>query len=148
MTRVLVVGGGLAGVEAAWQLAEAGVDVVLVEKRPVHSTPVHRSDRLAELVCSNSLRGDSTTNAVGVLKREMEVLGSLIIRSARQTAVPAGGARAVDRERFAETGTAAVFDHPKLSVERREVSCLPDGPAVIATGPLTAPALSPRACSG
>jgi methylenetetrahydrofolate--tRNA-(uracil-5-)-methyltransferase len=141
MTRVLVVGGGLAGSEAAWQLAEAEVDVELVEMRPVRSTPVHGSDRLAELVCSNSLRGDSTTNAVGVLKREMELLGSLIIRSARQTAVPAGGALAVDRDRFAETVTAAVHNHPRIFVERSEVSCVPDGPAVIATGPLTAPAM-------
>ncbi len=139
--RVLVVGGGLAGCEAAWQLAEGGVEVVLVEMRPVRPTPVHQSDRLAELVCSNSLRGDSLTNAVGLLKREMEELGSLIVGSARAAAVPAGGALAVDREEFATAVTAAVCDHPLIRVERREVVELPDGPAVIATGPLTAPAL-------
>ena len=89
--RVLVVGGGLAGSEAAWQLAEAGVDVELAEMRPHRPTPVHQSDLLAELVCSNSLRGDSPANAVGVLKAEMEAIGSLIIRAARRAAVPAGG---------------------------------------------------------
>ena len=139
--QVLVVGGGLAGSEASWQLAEAGIEVVLAEMRPVHPTPVHRSDRLAELVCSNSLRGDSLTNAVGLLKREMEELGSLIVGSARAAAVPAGGALAVDREEFATAVTAAVCDHPLITVERREVVELPEGPAVIATGPLTAPAL-------
>jgi methylenetetrahydrofolate--tRNA-(uracil-5-)-methyltransferase len=139
--RVLVVGGGLAGSEAAWQLAEAGVDVVVAEMRPVRSTPVHHTARLAELVCSNSLRGDSPTNAVGLLKREMEELGSLIIRCARAAAVPAGGALAVDRDRFAELVTTAVTTHPRIVVDRREVEELPDGPAVVATGPLTSPAL-------
>jgi methylenetetrahydrofolate--tRNA-(uracil-5-)-methyltransferase len=139
--RVLVVGGGLAGCEASWQLAEAGVEVVLAEMRPVKPTPVHRSDRLAELVCSNSLRGDSPANAVGLLKREMAELGSLIIRCARAAAVPAGGALAVDRDEFAAAVTAAVQQHPRIIVERREVVELPVGPAVIATGPLTAPAL-------
>jgi len=138
---VLVVGGGLAGSEAAWQLAEAGADVVMAEMRPVRSTPVHRSDRLAELVCSNSLRGDSPTNAVGLLKREMATLDSLIIRCAREAAVPAGGALAVDRERFAQAVTDAVTRHPRIVVERREIAELPDGPAVVATGPLTSPAL-------
>ena len=138
---VLVVGGGLAGSEAAWQLAEAGVDVVMAEMRPVRPTPVHRSDRLAELVCSNSLRGDSPTNAVGLLKREMAALDSLIIRCAREAAVPAGGALAVDRERFAQAVTDAVTRHPRIVVERREVAELPDGPAVVATGPLTSAAL-------
>lgn len=141
MKKVLVVGGGLAGSEASWQLAEAGIDVVLVEMRPVRPTPVHRSDRLAELVCSNSLRGDSPGNAVGLLKREMEELGSLILRCARAAALPAGGALAVDRERFAAAVTEAVSGHPRISVERREIVRLPKGPAVIATGPLTAPAL-------
>jgi methylenetetrahydrofolate--tRNA-(uracil-5-)-methyltransferase len=138
---VLVVGGGLAGSEAAWQLAEAGVRVTLVEMRPAHPTPVHVSDRLAELVCSNSLRGDSPTNAVGLLKREMAELGSLIIRCARQTRVPAGGALAVDRDRFAEAVTSAITQHPCITVKRREQLTLPEGPAVVATGPLTAPAL-------
>jgi methylenetetrahydrofolate--tRNA-(uracil-5-)-methyltransferase len=134
----------LAGSEAAWQLGEAGVQVTLAEMRPLRPTPVHSSDRLAELVCSNSLRGDSPTNAVGLLKREMSELGSLIIRCARQTCVPAGGALAVDRERFAEQVTRAITDHPKITVERREVLDLPEGPAVLATGPLTAPTLHCR----
>ncbi len=141
MTRVLVVGGGLAGCEAAWQLAEAGVRVELVEMRPCRATPVHRGDRLAELVCSNSLRGDAPTNAVGLLKREMERLGSIIIREARSAAVPAGGALAVDRDRFAAGVTEAVGGHPNITVDRREVTAVPAGPAILATGPLTSPDL-------
>jgi len=139
--HVLVVGGGLAGSEAAWHLAESGIRVVLAEMRPVRPTPVHRSELLAELVCSNSLRGDAPTNAVGVLKAEMEAAGSLIIREARAAAVPAGGALAVDREVFASGVTAAISGHPNIAVERREVLTLPEGPAIIATGPLTAPKL-------
>ena len=139
--RVLVVGGGLAGSEAAWQLAEAGVEVELAEMRPVRRTPVHRGDLLAELVCSNSLRGDGPTNAVGVLKAEMEALDSLIITTARRAAVPAGGALAVDREVFARGVTTAISNHPRITVARREVESLPEGNAVIATGPLTSPAL-------
>jgi len=135
--RVTVVGGGLAGCEAAWQLAEGGVEVVLVEMRPVRPTPVHRTDRLAELVCSNSLRGDQLTNAVGLLKREMEALGSLVMRAARRARVPAGAALAVDRDRFAEEVTAAVAGHPRIRIERREQRDLPEGPAIVATGPLT-----------
>ena len=138
---ILVVGGGLAGTEAAWQLATAGLRVRLVEMRPLRPTPAHRTDRLGELVCSNSLRGDAVTNAVGLLKREMEALGSLVIRAARQAAVPAGGALAVDRDRFAEQVTRAVEDHPGITLDRRELTELPAGPAVIATGPLTSPAL-------
>jgi methylenetetrahydrofolate--tRNA-(uracil-5-)-methyltransferase len=138
---VLIVGGGLAGCEAAWQLAEAGLRVSLVEMRPVRSTPVHTTDRLAELVCSNSLRGEAPSNAVGLLKREMAVLDSLIIRVAEASRVPAGGALAVDRERFARGVTDAIDGHAKISVERREISELPDGRAILATGPLTSPAL-------
>ncbi len=134
---VLVVGGGLAGSEAAWQLAEAGFEVRLVEMRPHRPTPVHPGARLAELVCSNSLRGDSPANAVGLLKREMEALGSIILKAARGCAVPAGGALAVDRERFAEAVTEAIEGHPRIRVERREMEALPRGPAIIATGPLT-----------
>ncbi|MEJ2520222.1 MAG: FAD-dependent oxidoreductase, partial [Desulfuromonadales bacterium] len=130
-------GGGLAGSEAAWQLAEAGINVRLLEMRPQRPTPVHPGDRLAELVCSNSLRGDSLTNAVGLLKREMEILGSLIIREARASRVPAGGALAVDREGFAEAVTRAVEEHPRITVERHELRALPEGPAILATGPLT-----------
>ena len=139
--RVLVVGGGLAGSEAAWQLAEAGVDVVLAEMRPTRTTPVHGGNLLAELVCSNSLRGDAPTNAVGVLKAEMEALDSLIVRIARQAAVPAGGALAVDRDVFARGVTTAITEHARITVDRREVVSVPPGPAIIATGPLTSPAL-------
>jgi methylenetetrahydrofolate--tRNA-(uracil-5-)-methyltransferase len=143
MTReaIEVIGGGLAGSEAAWQLAESGVRVVLREMRPVRPTPVHAGDRLAELVCSNSLRGDSPSNAVGLLKAEMESLGSLVIGAARRSAVPAGGALAVDRDLFADAVTRAVGDHPKIEIVREEVTSLPEGPAIIATGPLTSPAL-------
>ena len=139
--RVQVVGGGLAGSEAAWQLAEAGFDVTLVEMRPQRPTPVHRGGGLAELVCSNSLRGDALANAVGVLKAEMEILGSLIIRSARAAAVPAGGALAVDRELFSRAVTGSIEGHPRIAVERREATGFPDGPVILATGPLTSPAL-------
>ncbi|MEJ2188410.1 MAG: FAD-dependent oxidoreductase, partial [Acidobacteriota bacterium] len=139
--RPLVVGGGLAGSEAAWQLAEAGIEVTLVEMRPGKPTPVHRTGLLAELVCSNSLRGDSPTNAVGVLKAELEVLGSLIMRAARGAAVPAGGALAVDRAAFSAAVSDAIASHPRIRVERREMVGLPDGPAIIATGPLTSPRL-------
>jgi len=139
--QVLVVGGGLAGSEAAWQLASAGVNVRLAEMRPLQSTPVHRGDRLAELVCSNSLRGDGPTNAVGVLKAEMEAVDSLIMREARRAAVPAGGALAVDRDLFAEGVTATISQHPRITIDRVEIEGLPEGPAILATGPLTSPAL-------
>jgi len=139
--QVLVVGGGLAGSEAAWQLAEAGVEVRLAEMRPTRPTPVHHGDRLAELVCSNSLRGDGPTNAVGVLKAEMEAVESLIIREARRAAVPAGGALAVDRDLFAGGVTAAISQHPRVTIERVEIEALPAGPAILATGPLTSPSL-------
>jgi methylenetetrahydrofolate--tRNA-(uracil-5-)-methyltransferase len=139
--RAQVIGGGLAGSEAAWQLAEAGHEVALVEMRPVHTTPVHGTSDLAELVCSNSLRGDHVSNAVGLLKREMEALGSLIIDAARSSSVPAGGALAVDREQFSQLVTRRLASHPRVTIERREVTELPDTPAIIATGPLTSPAL-------
>ncbi len=141
MTEVQVVGGGLAGSEAAWQLAEAGHEVRLIEMRPLRPTPVHRSGALAELVCSNSLRGDTIANAVGLLKREMEALGSLIIVAARAAAVPAGSALAVDREIFSGAVTGVLGRHPRVEVVREEVVELPSGPAIIATGPLTSPAL-------
>lgn len=136
-----VVGAGMAGCEAAWQLAEAGLPVRLFEMRPTRRTPVHTTGNFAELVCSNSLRGDSLINAVGLLKREMEHLGSLIIRSARETAIPAGGALAVDRTLFSKRVTERISDHPMITIEQREVVCLPEGPAIVATGPLTSPAL-------
>lgn len=138
---VSVVGAGMAGCEAAWQLAEAGVPVHLMEMRPLRSSPVHTTDGFAELVCSNSLRGDALANAVGLLKKEMEHLGSLIIESARETAVPAGGALAVDRVLFSKRVTQRIDDHPLISVDRREVVEIPVGPAIIATGPLTSPGL-------
>ena len=139
--RVTVIGGGLAGCEAAWQLANAGVGVRLVEMRPATSTPAHRSGDLAELVCSNSLRSDNPENAVGLLKREMEAMGSLIIMAARRAALPAGDALAVDRADFAAAVTAAITSHPRIELAREEVQSPPAGPAIIATGPLTSPAL-------
>jgi methylenetetrahydrofolate--tRNA-(uracil-5-)-methyltransferase len=139
-----IIGGGLAGSEAAWQAASLGVPVLLHEMRPVRPTAVHKTDRLAELVCSNSFRGDKLDNAVGVLKEEMRRLGSLIMRAADAARVPAGAALAVDRDRFAQDVTEAVANHPLITIAREEVSRLPDdGNAVIvATGPLTSDALS------
>ena len=138
---VLVVGGGLAGCEAAWQLAAAGVPVRLVEMRPHVVTPAHRSGQLAELVCSNSLRSDALTNAVGLLKAEMTALGSLVMAAARAAALPAGGALAVDRTRFSGLITRVLEEDPLVSVERREIREIPDPPAILATGPLTSPLL-------
>lgn len=141
--QVTVIGAGLAGSEAAWQLAEAGIDVVLVEMKPVRFSPAHGRDGFAELVCSNSFRGDELTNAVGVLKAELRAEGSLILRTADANAVPAGNALAVDRERFSDAVTAALLAHPRVRVERREVERLPDeGHVVVATGPLTSDALA------
>ncbi len=139
--RPLVIGGGLAGCEAAWQLAEAGIAVDLVEMRPERTTPVHSTGNLAELVCSNSLRGDAPTNAVGLLKREMAALDSLVIKTARAAAVPAGGALAVDRELFSETVTHTISNHPRISLHRREVVEIDNRATIIATGPLTSPDL-------
>jgi methylenetetrahydrofolate--tRNA-(uracil-5-)-methyltransferase len=138
---VTVVGGGLAGCEAAWQLASAGVRVRLMEMRPLRSTAAHRTASLAELVCSNSLRSDNPENAVGLLKREMEAMGSIIVAAARAAALPAGDALAVDRELFARGVAAALAAHPLVEVVREEVRSLPDGPAIVATGPLTSEAL-------
>src|SRR5881397_976295 len=112
---ITIVGGGLAGSEAAWQAASSGVEVVLHEMRPVRATAVHKTDRLAELVCSNSFRGDKLDNAVGLLKEEMRRLGSIIMAAADAHRVPAGAALAVDRERFAETITAALTEHPLVT---------------------------------
>ena len=143
---VRVIGGGLAGSEAAWQIASRGVPVRLHEMRPVRSTAVHRTDRLAELVCSNSFRGDSLENAVGLLKEEMRRLGSLVMRVGDETRVPAGGALAVDRERFAEGVTAALEAEPLIAIRREEVRRIPPAserePVVLATGPLTSPDLA------
>src|SRR5579863_8125447 len=141
---VVIVGGGLAGSECAFQLAERGIAVRLYEMRPVRSTPAHHGGEFAELVCSNSLRSDDPSHAAGLLKREMEAFGSLIIGSARAAAVPAGSALAVDRDRFSALVTSRVSSHPLIEVRREEVESLP-GPGtdcVIATGPLTSEAMS------
>lgn len=139
---VHIVGGGLAGTECAYQLARHGVPVVLHEMRPVRSTPAHKTGDLAELVCSNSLRSDDPLHAAGLLKREMERFGSLIIASARAAAVPAGNALAVDRDVFAQSITATLADLDNLVIERQEVLEIPDGDVVLATGPLTSPAMA------
>jgi len=139
---VHVVGGGLAGSECAWQLARRGVPVILHEMRPVRSTPAHRTGDLAELVCSNSLRSDDPLHAAGLLKREMEAFGSLVIGAARAAAVPAGGALAVDREAFARGVTAALAGEELVEVRREEVEELPEGDVVLATGPLTSAAMA------
>ncbi|MET3288482.1 UNVERIFIED_CONTAM: methylenetetrahydrofolate--tRNA-(uracil-5-)-methyltransferase [Brevibacillus sp. OAP136] len=141
---VTVVGAGLAGSEAAWQIAQAGVPVKLYEMRPKVQTPAHHTEKFAELVCSNSLRANSLTNAVGVLKEEMRRLGSVIIEAADRCAVPAGGALAVDRHEFADYVTEAVRNHPLIEVITDEITELPEGPTVIASGPLTSPALSSK----
>ncbi|MEO7191228.1 MAG: methylenetetrahydrofolate--tRNA-(uracil(54)-C(5))-methyltransferase (FADH(2)-oxidizing) TrmFO [Vicinamibacterales bacterium] len=141
-----VIGGGLAGCEAAWQAASAGLPVTIHEMRPARPTAVHLTGKLAELVCSNSFRGDKLDNAVGLLKEEMRRLGSLIMRIADQVRVPAGAALAVDREQFSAGVTAAIASHPLITLSREEVTHLPTSlqmsPLVVATGPLTSAALS------
>ena len=144
---VEIIGGGLAGCEAAWQVATRGVRVKLYEMRPVHKTRVHKTRQLAELVCSNSFRGDQLENAVGLLKEEMRSLGSLVMQIASKTQVPAGGALAVDRTRFADLVTEAIDGHPLITVSRREISHIPEASSatsaiIIATGPLTSESLS------
>lgn len=141
--KVTVIGAGLAGSEAAWQLVSRGVPVALYEMRPVRQTPAHTSGRFAELVCSNSLRANSLTNAVGLLKEEMRIMGSLIMSCADRHAVPAGGALAVDREGFSDAVTAALKQHPLVEFRNEELTSLPeDGIVVVASGPLTSPGLS------
>lgn len=141
--KVTVIGAGLAGSEAAWQIASQGVPVTLYEMRPVRQTPAHHTNQFAELVCSNSLRANGLTNAVGVLKEEMRRLNSLILSSADQHAVPAGGALAVDRDGFSGEVTSRLREHPLIEVRNEEVKEIPqEGITVIATGPLTAPELS------
>lgn len=141
-SSVTVVGGGLAGCEASLQLANRGHRVRLVEMRPVRDTAAHQTDRLGELVCTNSFKAEDPAHAHGQLKFEMRRLGSVLLRSAERSRVPAGGALAVDRHLFAEAMTRAIREHPGIELVRAEVSELPDGPAVIATGPLTSDALS------
>src|SRR5213079_1597033 len=131
----------LAGSEAAWQAAERGVPVTLHEMRPARGTAVHKTGHLAELVCSNSFRGDKLDNAVGLLKEEMRRLGSLVMRAAEASRVPAGAALAVDRERFSELVTGELTAHPLISIVRDEIAAIPESsaaaPVIIATGPLT-----------
>ncbi|WP_243296386.1 FADH(2)-oxidizing methylenetetrahydrofolate--tRNA-(uracil(54)-C(5))-methyltransferase TrmFO [Bacillus litorisediminis] len=144
MTVVNVVGAGLAGSEAAWQLANRGIQVKLYEMRPKVQTPAHHTDKFAELVCSNSLRANSLTNAVGVIKEEMRILNSLIVSAADRCSVPAGGALAVDRHEFAHHVTTSLKEHPNIEVISEEVTDIPEGITVISTGPLTSPSLSQR----
>jgi len=142
---IRIIGGGLAGSEAAWQAARAGVDVVLFEMRPVRPTLVHKTDRLAELVCSNSFRGDKLDNAVGLLKEEMRRLDSLVMRIADRVRVPAGAALAVDRDRFSEGVSEALAADPRIEIVREEVAAIPQSggaPTIVASGPLTSDALS------
>jgi methylenetetrahydrofolate--tRNA-(uracil-5-)-methyltransferase len=142
MSRVAVIGGGLAGTEAAWAMARANVDVDLYEMRPTRGTEAHRGQWLGELVCSNSFRNATLETAVGLLKEEMRRLGSLVMEVADRHRVPAGACLAVDRERFAAELTARVEAEPRINVIRREVTAIPDGLTILATGPLTSPALS------
>lgn len=142
---VTIIGGGLAGCEAAWQAAQLGVPVLLYEMRPKFMTPAHKTDKLAELVCSNSLRSDLLDKPAGLLKEEMRRLGSLIIRCADRAALQGGGALTVDRERFAQLVTEAIENHPLITVVREVVTEIPEtGPVVIATGPLTDDALAEK----
>lgn len=142
MTEVQVIGAGLAGSEAAWQLAKRGIPVRLVEMKPQKMTPAHHSPDFAELVCSNSLRGDRLENAVGLLKEELRRLDSLILSCADETRVEAGGCLAVDRQGFSGLVTRRLREHPLVTVESREVMEVPQGPVIVATGPLTSDAMS------
>ena len=142
MTTVKVIGAGLAGSEAAWQLAQRGIQVELIEMKPVKMTPAHHSENFGELVCSNSLRGDRLENAVGLLKEELRRCGSLIMECALATRVEAGGCLAVDRDGFAAMITEKIRNHPNISITAEEVTKVPEGPVIIATGPLTSDALS------
>jgi methylenetetrahydrofolate--tRNA-(uracil-5-)-methyltransferase len=140
--QLIVIGGGLAGTEAAWQAAELGIKVQLFEMRPVKNTPAHVSNDLAELVCSNSLGSNLVHKAPGLLKAELRGLGSMILECAEQTAVPAGSSLAVDREQFAQLVTEKIASHPHIELVREEVTAIPDAPCIIATGPLTSAALT------
>ena len=144
MAEITVLGAGLAGSECAWQLAERGVRVRLVEMKPAKKTPAHVSPYFGELVCSNSLRSDELTNAVGLLKAEMRAMGSLIMQSADLNRVAAGGALAVDREGFARTITERLYAHPKIEIIEAEAAEIPDGDVVVATGPLSSDAIAEK----
>src|SRR5512146_926280 len=142
MPKLTVIGGGLAGSEAAWQAAEHGLSVELYEMRPALSTAAHVTDYLAELVCSNSLGSNLPDRSSGVLKNELRRLGSMLLECAELAAVPAGAALAVDRDVFARLVTERVQNHPRITVIREEVTSIPNGLAIIASGPLTSPALT------
>ena len=145
--RATIIGAGLAGCEAAWQLAQRGIMVDLVEMKPQAMSPAHVSPDFAELVCSNSLRSNELTNAVGLLKEEMRRLGSLVIRCADETRLPAGSALAVDRTRFASMVTTLIKSHENITVTEREMTCIPDGVVIVATGPLTSDRLAEKLTS-
>ncbi len=142
MSEVLVIGGGLAGVEAAWALANNGISVTIAEMKPVKRSPAHKSDLLAELVCSNSLKAQRVGSAAGLLKAEMEILGSVCVECAKQCSVPAGGALAVDRDKFSAMVTEKIKSHPLITLECREVTEIPEGNVIVAAGPLASDALA------
>lgn len=142
MQKVTIIGAGLAGSEACYQLIKRGIPVRLIEMRPKHMSPAHQSERFAELVCSNSLRSDSLNNAVGILKEEMRHLDSLIMKCADEHRVPAGSALAVDRVGFSQAVTDHLSNHPLVEVVHEEIDHIPDGPVIIASGPLTSDALA------
>ena len=144
MNRVLVVGGGLAGVEAAWALANRGVPVTIAEMKPKKHSPAHKTDMLAELVCSNSLKAQRVGSAAGLLKAEMEILGSICVECAKKCSVPAGGALAVDRDEFSRMITEKIKSHPLIELECREVTDIPEGNVIIAAGPLASDALAEK----
>jgi methylenetetrahydrofolate--tRNA-(uracil-5-)-methyltransferase len=140
--KLIIIGGGLAGCEAAWQAAKLGVDVMLYEMRPDKTTEAHKTDMLAELVCSNSLRSKEMTNGAGLLKKELEMAGSLIMQAAAKWEVPAGSAFAVDRDKFAAHISNEIQQHPRITVVRQEVDLLPESIAILATGPLTSASMA------
>lgn len=142
MNDVLVIGGGLAGVEAAWALANNGISVTIAEMKPEKRSPAHKSDMLAELVCSNSLKAQRLASAAGLLKAEMELLGSVCVECAKECSVPAGGALAVDRDKFSALVTEKIKSHPLIRVECREVTEIPEGNVIVAAGPLASDALA------
>lgn len=142
MSEVLVIGGGLAGVEAAWALANNGITVTIAEMKPKKHSPAHKSDMLAELVCSNSLKAQRVGSAAGLLKAEMEILGSVCVECAKKCSVPAGGALAVDRDKFSAMITEKIKSHPLISVECEEITEIPSGNVIVAAGPLASDALA------
>lgn len=142
MNELIIIGGGLAGTEAAYQAAQRGIRVRLFEMRPHKSTGAHITDKLAELVCSNSLGSNLIDRASGLLKAELRLLDSLIVRCAEESAVPAGGALAVDREKFSHLVTHSIESHPNITVVREEANRIPDTPCIIASGPLTSESLA------